>query len=461
MRLRGRLLTSFAYLLVLAVVALAVPLAINVQRRARADLDARVEGQALVIASSIDAAILGPRPHRDLIPVVGQYAGDVGARVVVTDARGLLLADSDRPSVAGEDWSTGQRPEIAAALRGERDTRQRTSDTLGTDLLVSAVPVIRGQDVIGAVRISAEIAGVERRIRLSWIAIAVAGGFVILAGLAIAWALASSLARPLRGLEQTAMRLGAGDLGARANGGGPRDVAEVATALNHMAADLERTLVAQRDFVANASHQLRTPLTGMRLRLEAIERAGGPKATDASAALAEVDRLNALVDDLLELARVGSPPEEGTTVDLDGVVAAAGERWSERVAARGQTLELHPAPAAVRADGNDLAMALDNLIENAVVYAGEGARITIACGADGTDAFLRVSDSGPGIAAEDLPHVLERFYRGSAGRHGLPGTGLGLAIVDEAAGRWGGRAEVTSRDGATITVHLPRAFTTP
>ena len=141
------------------------------------------------------------------------------------------------------------------------------------------------------------------------LALAAIGGFALLLGLAIAWVLASSLSKPLRSLATTARRVEAGDLEARADDSGPSEQREVATAFNDMTDRLGPVLAAQREFVANASHQLRTPLTGLRLRLESARAKSGREAgPELEAAEREVERLARLLTSLLTLAREGDKP---------------------------------------------------------------------------------------------------------------------------------------------------------
>jgi signal transduction histidine kinase len=437
------------------VVALAVPLAINVDRRARGDLEASVADAALVVAASVQQALGAPDPPAALRDVVAAYGRQIGARVIVTDAAGRIVADSDGAAAPGEEY--GGRPEIAEALRGRRVRAVRYSNDLGQELLVVAVPVVSGTRVIGTVRVSEATSEVQARVRRSWVALGAAGVAVVAAGLAIAAALASSLARPLRDLEDTARKLGAGDLRARAAAhGAPRDVAEVAGALNTMADSVERMVAAQRAFVANASHQVRTPLTGLRLRLESLARADTPEGRHARAAIAEVDRLNALVEDLLQLARAGEAAGEARPVDLTAAAAGAAERWREPAAGKGQAVEVGTGgPVTAAASAGDVDTVLDNLVENAIVYCSAGTRIVVRATERAGGPALVVEDDGPGIAPEDLPHVTERFYRG-ASRESVPGTGLGLAIVGEIARRWGGSVRVESEGrGTRVTVAFP------
>jgi two-component system, OmpR family, sensor kinase len=449
--LRARLVLALFYVLLLALVALAIPLALNVERRARSDFEARIGGQAQVIAASLSEA-LSSDDSRDLSRVVEEYARDLGGRVIVTDRDGVLVADSTRPEAPPEDYSS--RPEVARALGGEPVRLVRNSEELGGRYLFLAVPVVSGTDVVGVVRVSQPTEEIDSRVRRSWIAFAVVSLLILLVGSVVAWALGTSLSRPLRALAASARGLGQGDLSTRASVQGPPEVQEVAAALNRMAHELEALLESQRDFVANASHQLRTPLTGLRLRLEGLAAEPALRA-DAEAGLREVDRLGRLIDDLLRLARASAPEPTGGPVDLSEQVRDAAARWSNRAAERGQSLQVRT-DGATRAFANaaDVASALDNLIENALVYSPAGTRIVVEARSHDGQAAVVVEDDGPGIAPDELPRVVERFYRGRGAAS--PGTGLGLAIVHEIATRWGGSLDLES-DGGTRAIVRFRA----
>jgi signal transduction histidine kinase len=454
--LRGRLLAAFAYLLLLTVVALAVPLAVTVDRRAKDTFYSAIDSQTQVIAASLGGSPLPGATVTGVRRAVATYGHETDARVVVTDGRGLLLADSQRPRPARIGFSTPGRPEIAAALAGRSVRLIRHSADLGGSLLVVAYPVLDRGRVVGAVRLSQPIAAVDARVRRSWLAIGAVAAAVALAGMGVAWLLASSLARPIHALGATAGRLGRGDLEARAPEAGPRDVADVARAMNRMADELVGLIEAQREFVGNASHQLRTPLTGLRLRLEAIA-AGPPANADARAGLQEVDRLAELVADLLVLARAGVPPQAEAFCDLRQQARAAADRWRPVATEHGHTLTLEQpsAPVAVVGDGSDVAIVLDNLIENAIVYSPRGGSVAISVASEGV---VRVRDGGPGIDPAEAARVFDRFFRGSAGRSAPGGTGLGLAIVRDLAARWGGGVELEADGpGTCIAVRLSPA----
>jgi signal transduction histidine kinase len=444
---------AFAYLLVLAVAALAVPLAINIQRRARSEVETRLGSHAQVIASSVSSDIEDSDAPEILTPVVEEFAEQLDAGVLVADEDGQVLANSE------------PQPSVGTNLGGWSEVRTALGETLvgrpvGSRLLVAA-PVIEDDDVLGIVRLDADISGIQSNVRRTWLVLAAVGLFVVMLGLGAAWLLASSLARPLRSLGATARSLGGGQLDTRAESGGPPEVADVARAMNHMAEDLEATLSAQQDFVANASHQLRTPLTGLRLRLESISIGGGPDASSAAEAIKEVDRLGSLVEELLVLARAGGKQVAGGSVDIGGVLRDAADRWAARAAERGGTIVTHlPVRAVVHAEGSELAGVVDNLIENALAYSPAGATVTLVSESGPDGSGFSVSDDGPGIPPEERERVFDRFYRGGVGRRSGPGTGLGLAIVREVAEKWDGRAEITSSPGGTtVTLRWPRAVT--
>ena len=433
-------------------VALTIPLLFSLRERARAEKRTEVLGNALTIASSLDSSSL--RQGRALDQQVARWSTQVNGRLIVMDRKGVVLADSDNTAV-GENYNTKPRPEIQTALdavRPEPIALIRFSSVLKSDIMVAAAPVF-DEGLIGAVRITQNIADVNAVVRRTTISlIVVIGGVGLFVGLTIAFAMSGSLARPLTGLAAAARRLGAGDLSARAHDiHGADEIEDLARSFDEMADRVERTVQAQREFVANASHQLRTPLTGMKLRLEsAHDRADTPELKqDLAAADQEVDRLAATVDRLLVMAR---RLEEGepTEVELHDAVTRAVERWRERAGTRGSTFTIVGEPSNGQANPTDVDQILDNLLENAMTYA-PGA-IELRTGTADRWAFVAVRDHGRGIPSEEQAKVTERFYRGKGAPPG--GSGLGLAIARDLAERWGGALLVQSADGGGTRVEI-------
>ena len=464
MSFRARLVVAAAYLLTAVVAALEIPLALNVERRAASEFQRGVLGNAALLAARASdlVARANERPEdsavtRRLGALVRETRRSANERIVVTGRQGALLADSAGSAARGTPYATSERPEFGVALfHGRVDFRRRFSETLGEELLLVTVPVVDGERVVGAVRVSAPTGAVSANVHRSWLRLALIGLAVIGAGLALAWFLAASLARPLQRLGAAASRLGQGDLEARAPIEGPKELRAVAQTFNEMARALAANLVAQRDFLANASHQLRTPLTGLKLRIEALKGEGGPVGEQAAKADAELDRLSALVDDLLELARASSSEATGRAVDLSDVARGAVERWTEPAERAGKRIHLGvQAQAAVWADEADVAHILDNLIENALRYCPPGTDVTVEAAKRDRCAALIVSDTGPGIPPDERARVFERFYRGSNGRRAGAGTGLGLAIVAELARRWHGDVRLLDGAGTRVEASFP------
>jgi signal transduction histidine kinase len=379
--------------------------------------------------------------------------------VIVVGPSGRLLVDS----AGSGGGSYASRPEIAAALRGDPTQGERHSDSLGEDLLYTAVPVVSGGRTEGAVRVTESVDEVNAEVRRDVLALIGVAAVVLVLGLGLAWLLAGSLARPLRGLAATARRVAGGDLDARARVEGSSEQREVAAAFNEMTERLARALRSQREFVANASHQLRTPLTGLRLRLEAASvKASDPEVErELGAAERETIRLARLLTELLTLARERERPEP-ERVGLAEVVRAGHERWEGPAQTGGRRL-------AVRGDGEpvveateaDLAVVLDNLVENALNYSPIDSTVTIEWGSDGGAGRLAVLDEGPGIDPAERERVFERFFRGEAARGGSAGTGLGLPLVEALAERWGGSVRLADRPegGTSAEVALPLVST--
>ncbi len=454
MSLRTRLLLAFAYVLVLVIVALEVPLALNLSRRVDAEIKSEAQSQAQLLASVASGRLTDTGY---LTALADRAARDLGGRVIVVGAEGRLLVDSAGAGLRSSSYAN--RPEVATALRGRTAQGTRHSDSLDQDLLFTAVPVLRGGRTQGAVRVTQSVEAVNAEVRDDVLALIGVGVAALALGLGVAWLLAGSLARPLRELADTARRVANGDLDARAPAEGSAEQREVAAAFNEMTGRLAHALRAQQEFVANASHQLRTPLTGLRLRLEAASlKADDPRLErDLHAAEAETERLARLLSELLTLARERERPP-AQTLELAAVVEAARERWQVRAERSGHRLHAGgERPAQVEASSDDLAAILDNLVENALNYSPSGTEVELEWGADEDSAWLAVLDRGPGLSADDGERAFERFYRGSASGSGAAGTGLGLSVVEALAQRWGGRASLVNRPGggARGEVRLP------
>ena len=453
MSLRLRLVLAFGYVLLFAIIALEVPLTLNFSRRVDSEIKAEASAGAQAVAAAASGRLTDPAR---LAALAREQARRLGGRVIVVDAGGRVLVDSDGAAPRGTPYAS--RPEVAQALGGATSQGTRHSDSLNADLLYTAVPIVDAGRAAGAVRLTQSVKAVHDEVRRDVLALLALGAAVLALGLGLAWTIAGSLSRPLRGLARTARQIAAGDLRTRATPTGSAEQIEVANAFNDMTERLVRALDAQRDFVANASHQLRTPLTGLRLRLESASlRAEDPDLKrDLAAGELETERLAKLLSNLLRLAQDGQPATAATSIALMDVAERAAARWRDQAELDGHAIELAgTGEPHVRASAGDLDTMLANHVENALNYTAADTPISIEWGADGRDAFIAVLDRGAGIDADEAERVFDRFYRGSASRGGpVAGTGLGLAIVDALAGRWGAYAALTARPGGGTRAEL-------
>ena len=439
-------------MLLLALIALGVPLAISLRDRVDAEVKGQARSQADVVAASA-SELLDPRRRPALRYLVQVSADSVRGRVIVVNEKGLLLADS-AGTPPGRSYA--DRPEIHAALAGKGEQITRDSKTLGTQILATSAPVLSHRVTEGAVRVTQSVAAVHSAVKTAILDLAALGGVVLLLGLTAGAVVAQQIARPIRRLDRAARRVATGDLDATVAVEGSTEQRSLARAFNEMTQRVKRLLRGQQDFVADASHQLRTPLTGLRLRLEALaEGAAEPDAAELEAALAELDRLSLIVEELLILSRSGEHELPPARVDLADAAERAVRRWAPTAAGRSIELSVSGGDGAGQAwcAPHDLDRSLDALVENALLYSPAGSTATVEPLADG----IAVLDHGPGLAAGEEAIVFERFRRGSAGRSGPGGTGLGLPIARELIRQWGGDVALEPREGGGLraSIRLP------
>jgi signal transduction histidine kinase len=450
---KRRLLAGYLGVAVLVLVLLEVPLAISYARAERQALTDKVERDAVALSSLVEDSLErgAPVPAR-VRRIARDYGADTGARVLVVDDHGRRLVDS--APTATSDFSS--RPEIVSALGGDIAAGTRSSRTLDTDLLYVAVPVASSGIVHGVVRISYSTSAVDARIHRYWTVLAIIAAVVLTVAAMVAAALARWVTRPLDRLEQAADSVGGGDLSARAPLEGPPEVRRLAETFNSMAAELQVLLGSQDAFVADASHQLRTPLAALRLRLENLEPdITGPGKEDLSGGLREVERLSALVDGLLTLARADRALSAPSPIPLGPLVEERAEAWSALAAENdvGLRLELESDVAALATPGR-VEQVLDNLLANAIDASPSGATILIATRTANGWAELHVRDEGPGLSETERSRAFDRFWQAHERRDGF---GLGLAIVQRLTAADGGDVQLRAGSpGLDAVVRLHR-----
>ncbi|WP_162909696.1 sensor histidine kinase [Aggregatilinea lenta] len=419
-------------------------------------------------------------------------------RVRFMDADGQLIADSGdtaaenvlsidfrgggQPQVDADDTATFLRIERGAGLnttvppsegaqRYPIDMPPESIDRLAWGILADqsrtnlrASLTLHNEDgtVIGYVELSESPAFGGEIIRDVAGKAAVAGGIAVLLAGAAGWVVSRRISQPVLLLADTTRHMADGDLSARVALDRRDEFGLLAQAFNTMAERVETTVTTLRRFVADAAHEISTPITALRTNLELAAEGDTTNAqADIKRALAELDRLQALAQGLLTLSRLESRDTERVRLPVD--VAELARQMIERCASRAEqnnvTLALQGAgstPVIVQADEHQIMRVLDNLLDNALKFTPPGGTVTLGVAAEAGTAALRVSDTGIGIPDEDLPRLFSRFHRGR-NTSSYPGSGLGLVITKAIVIEHGGQIAVESHPGGTqFTVRLPR-----
>ena len=475
MTLRVRIAASASVAVALAVLAAAVGVYLAVRSDLRAQIDGALTQRAQAFAApppfhpAPGAAGANPasRPDGEATPPPGGGGGphhrDEGFPRAVEPARfggasGYVQFISPQGAVA-VPGGQGSSPAIAlsAADRAIASTgrgRALSDRTVrGTHLRVLTI----GSGVLGAALIARPLTEVDHELRrIVLILILVGVGGIAIAALLGALVARTALTPIVRFTRRTETVSGSLDTSQRVEVRGRDELARLASSFNATLDALERSAQAQRQLVADASHELRTPIASLRANIQVLGDAERLPAEEQENLrrdiVEELDELTSLVSDVVELARGSGMVAVREEVRLDEIVAAAVERTRRRGELR---FDLELEPTVVRGDPDRIARAVSNLLDNARKWSPAGGLVEVAL----RDGVLTVRDHGPGFKQADLPKVFERFYRAEQARK-LPGSGLGLAIVRQAAEAHGGyvRAENAAGGGARLVVSFGAAY---
>ncbi|QGV77177.1 sensor histidine kinase [Streptomyces ficellus] len=465
-----RLLLSHLTVALLVLLCLEVPLGIFYSR-AEQQHATRAAGDEAESLAAFAAVSLEGRRTAALRSRVAHCAERVGGDVFVFGPEGRLMASS-RPLTPTEAREMAGRREVRSALRGRAavDLREGTAGG-GVRVPAAAAPVPLGPDRFGAVRVVLPADMVHRRIHGVWLTLAVVGLVALVAVAGVAFWLARWTSRPVLELERATARLAEGDLSVRATlatSTGPPEVRRLAVTFNETAARLEHLLASQRAFAGEASHQLKTPLAALRLRLDNLEPDVADHARGGlAAAMTETERLARMVEGLLAMARLDEKAVMRVPVDLDRVALDRVQTWAPVFEERGCRLAL-----GVEHAGQALAVPgaveqiLDNLLSNALRVSPSGSvvlldrRLPRPARRSPRDhrapwAELHVVDEGPGMPPEHRERAFDRFWRAPGSTEG--GSGLGLPLVQRLAVASGGHVvlEEAARGGIDAVVRLP------
>jgi two-component system sensor histidine kinase MprB len=441
MPLRQRMTVAVAVAVAVAVIVASAVAYVAVRSELRANVDRALEEQPLDLRrrgpgrfGELPARRGGPTPFIQVI--------DAGDGVEVFGSEPLVLPVEERAR------------QVAAGVAPRYFT---DAEVAGTHVRVLTLPLGRG--LAAQLGRSLEPSDtVLARLRLV-LALVCVGGVGL--GVALGRLASRNVVAPIAHVTEAARHIAATeDLGRRIEVSTQDEVGELAAHFNAMLETLERSVAAQRQLVADASHELRTPITSLRTNIEVLAESEALAGEERARLLSDVEEqtreLGMLVADLIELARGDEPRREREDVRLDELVSEAVAR--ARRHAPGVRFESVLEPAVVDGTRERLARAVNNLLDNAARHSPPGGVVEVYADAAG----VRVRDHGGGVAPEDLPHLFDRFFRGASAR-GRPGSGLGLAIVRQVAEQHGGtvRAANAPDGGAEFVLELPATAIVP
>jgi len=453
-----------------------VPLALNTIAHDRSSFIQATQGMvrtdAAVAQTRLEAiaqsgSIAKAKPYAPLIPILNEVGQDGDRLLILYSRRTVNSAGrtqiqetpiAQKGSMPVGDWLRLARQAAnlpAFAVQDQaRQSIEPVTETRGS-WVVAATPVYSGSTVlVGTVILARSSASLNRTIVALWVILATIGVVALIGATLLAFALVRWVSRPLAGLTSAAGRLADGDLESRAVvHSGPPELRRLASTFNTMAGRLEALVHGNRAVIADVSHQLRTPLAALRLRLDLLAADTDPATGhELAGALEELARLSRLVDGLLAVARAENVVPVPTAVDVAEVARERVVAWHPVADDRGIGLEAVSSPrSSVQAwmgEGH-LEQVLDNLIANALDALSAGGHVIVTASATTAGARITVADDGPGMSAEDRERAFLRFTTSNPN-----GTGLGLPIVHRLVTSNGGTAQLAQTPGGGLTVVL-------
>lgn len=442
MSVRARVVAAVVAAAVLATVLFATISIVAIDRALRSTLDSQLQVTALAVADATDVVKGKPVPDADDLSQTQTLRGDTRAAIV--DRAGRVLA-GDRPVA---DISTRNEAFANATAAGE-------------PVRIRVQPIVRGGRVVGGVLAWRSVEWIED-VDQAMLAVSIVLGLIVIAlGIVFAWIAADRIVAPIDRIAALAARIEAKDLSLRLHARGTDELARLASSFDRMLDRLQAAFERERRFTADASHDLRAPLTVLRTETELALRR--PRSEEeyrkALGGIAiEAERLETLVNDLLVAARAKIDAAGGGTVDLRQAAATLVARFGNMANSAGValTMDADGGPATAMAEPNGFDRALMAILHNAIVFAETTVRVSVSARA--SHASIEVRDDGPGFSPDALEHATDRFWRADESRP-RGGTGLGLSIARTIVEANGGTLTLENAPGggARVSVSLRRA----
>ncbi|MFC1652761.1 ATP-binding protein, partial [Planctomycetota bacterium] len=400
-----------------------------------------------------------------------RLADEMGLRITVIDTQGVVLADSEKQATTM--GSHADRPEVVQALAEGWGQARHYSQELGRNMKYVAVRATVTEKTLGVVRVAMPLAAVQMQMEPIYRIVLLGAFIALMIAFVLAFFLSRSITAPIIKMREAAGRMAQGDFNTQIEITGGGELAALADSLNRMTdgmraqlEELRRLDRVRTDFVANVSHELKTPLTLIIGYIETLQtkEVDPERAQRFMAIMSEhAQRLSHIVDDLLSLSEMdsGRQREDRGTCDLKGLVDDIVAGFDHAVIARGHCLDVQATGTCfvVHGDRAKFEQVFVNLLDNAIKYTPDQGRIEVHLTDQEDQVEIVVRDSGIGIEKKHLDRVFERFYRVDKARsRKLGGTGLGLGIAHHIVQSHGGQLTLDSEfgTGTTVTVVLPR-----
>lgn len=383
-------------------------------------------------------------------------------RVTVIAESGAVLCDSQADINTMNNHRS--RAEIASAFDGRMDSTTRYSDTLSAMMLYVAVPATERLPIDHVVRTAIPLRSIDDLLGQVTRTLILLGMALAIGAVFLSIYLYRKINPPLKDIVDGANRFAQGHFDRKLDNYEVREIADLASTLNRMADQLQLLETIRQDFVANVSHELKTPITSIKGFVETLREGAKDNQEDLERFLGILDkqsqRLEAIVDDLLTLSRLESEPASELlhlySDDLQNLLTSAREFCLTRAEQKGIGITVSCDPEIkIVVDRSLLTQAIINLVDNAIKYSPPNTQVKIVGLDDGGHVRINIADEGPGISAEHFPRLFERFYRVDKARsRNLGGTGLGLAIVKHVVVLHNGSVSVESEPGKGSVFHI-------
>ena len=462
--MRKRLLLAMVGLSLVTLLIHDIPLSLHLQEIERDRIITSLQRDAFTLSNQVSSLMDNEAVEREaeIQKVLNGFEVVNKETAIVVDEYGYLMASTATTFTVGSDYAS--RPEVSAALLGSPTSGTRLSNSIGGELVYVAVPVFSGAQVRGVVRVTLPTSILVARVREQLRNVLAAGFATILLAILVAFVFARSVSEPIEKLRRATDRFAGGDLSANAEAGGPKEIRKLAQSFNEMALRISGLVKRQKSFAGDASHQLRTPLTALRLRLEqattSIDSSPDLAKEHIEEAMNEADRLSHLVEQLLQLARTEGAVLEKSVCDISEFLRNRADEWDALAAERGLNIQRNIAEG-LQANVSQIALReiIDNYIDNAFESSSPSGVIEFIALKTSTHIELTIRDSGKGLTKEQRESAFERFWRGADSANRRSGSGLGLAIVAQLAQASGLSVELreSPKGGIDAVLIIPSA----